>query len=138
MLGDERPPPYVAGALLEAPPPPPFATSGVWIAHDASFIDTDAGGRTRLGAALRRIVLLLLRLHAERSGRSASLEELLAAGWPAERMHPDSARNRLHVALSKLRKLGLGAVLERFDTGYRLSPDANVRDVREGRPGSRP
>ncbi len=57
---------------------------------------------------------------------SLSAEALVAAGWPGERLSPESAKNRLHVALAKLRKLGLRDVLLRYVDGYALSPGLRV------------
>ena len=41
---------------------------------------------------------------------------------PGERPLHEAGRNRLYVALSMLRKLGLRALIERDEAGYRLDP----------------
>jgi len=51
---------------------------------------------------------------------------LISAGWPGERILEKAARNRLHVALNRLRKGGLDAFLERDGARYRLRPSAAV------------
>jgi hypothetical protein len=61
---------------------------------------------------------LLLRLTREPGPVSAS--QLMASGWPGERVQPTSARNRLHVALSRLRRAGLGELLEFDGFAWRL------------------
>lgn len=52
-----------------------------------------------------------------------SREELIDAGWPDEIIDDDAATNRLHVALSALRRMGLKSILETVGSGYRLSSD---------------
>jgi len=68
---------------------------------------------------LMRIVVAL----AERR-RSAeaplTLAELVAAGWPGERILPEAAQVRVHVAISTLRTLGLRGLLLHGKAGYFL------------------
>lgn len=51
-------------------------------------------------------------------------EALIACGWPGERVLPRAARARLHVAMSSLRMMGLGALLRHERGGYLLDPIA--------------
>jgi tetratricopeptide (TPR) repeat protein len=92
----------------------------------------DCGGHE----APRRILLALARrwLHAPDEPLPAS--ELVKAAWPGERIQPAAARNRLHVALTTLRKLGLRDVLTSRDEGYVLAPSVAVRTVYD--PKARP
>jgi tetratricopeptide (TPR) repeat protein len=69
-----------------------------------------------------RLVLALAAHRIAPDAPSLSADALVAAGWPGERLSPESAKNRLHVALAKLRKLGLRDVLLRYVDGYALSP----------------
>ena len=62
-------------------------------------------------AAPRRIVDRLASERIERRGSPVPLPELFAAAWPGARIDWACARNRLHVALHKLRSLGLRDVL---------------------------
>ena len=55
-------------------------------------------------------------------------DELFEHGWPGERASPESARQRVYVALSSLRKLGLGDAITKDEDGYALAPDV-VRAV---------
>lgn len=97
------------------------------LAHDASFLVSARAGRRRLGAAQRRIVLELAARHALGVEAPATSDELFALAWPSERAEPrELAMNRLHAAVSRLRRLGLGDALERFDDGYRIAPSARV------------
>ena len=55
--------------------------------------------------------------------------ELIAAGWPGERMLPRAAINRLYVTLSRLRAIVLGDNLVAGRGGWRLADDLSVRVV---------
>jgi hypothetical protein len=77
--------------------------------------------------ALRRILSALIDQHRRRPGVAISVSELVAAGWPGESLIFEAAANRVYVALSSLRKLGLDPVIERCDGGWRLAPGTAVR-----------
>ena len=64
---------------------------------------------------------------ARLEGRVLDADLLLAAGWPGERMAAQSASNRVHVALSALRKLGLKPFIVREDEGWPLAPTVPLR-----------
>jgi len=72
--------------------------------------------------AVRRLLQKLVEHQREAPGRGLSLPELREAGWPGERMLPDAASNRIYVAMTHLRKLGLKGWLKRSDEGYFLDP----------------
>lgn len=55
-----------------------------------------------------------------------SADALFRLGWPGERVLTAAARNRLQVALSMLRKAGLGERLVRTGDGYRLAGAVRV------------
>lgn len=63
-----------------------------------------------------------------------SVEGLFAAGWPGERIGRRAARNRVHVGLSTLRKLGLSGILASSDEGYHLA--SHVTPCPDGADGS--
>ncbi len=69
-------------------------------------------------AALRRILLALAERHGQ---RGLTLAEVLEAGWPGERMRPESASARVYMAIRRLRALGLEEVLVTTEDGYALS-----------------
>jgi hypothetical protein len=76
---------------------------------------------------LRRILAALLERRLTTPARGLDQQALLAAGWGDERIHATAAKNRVQVALSQLRKLGLSEVLVRDDaTGYALDPRVAV------------
>jgi DNA-binding winged helix-turn-helix (wHTH) protein len=56
----------------------------------------------------------------------ASDDDLIEHAWPGEKMLADSATTRLQKAVSDLRKLGLGDVIERAENGYRIHPSQRV------------
>jgi len=70
-------------------------------------------------ASIRRMFQTLLKTASDPSAR-LDVEALFAAGWPDERISPESMRNRVHVNLAKLRRWGLKTLIERTDGGYRL------------------
>ncbi len=76
---------------------------------------------------LRRLLAHLVARRVEAPGEVVSLEALISAGWPAERMRSEAALNRVYVAIATLRKRGLGEVLERVEGGYRIAPSVVVQ-----------
>ncbi len=74
----------------------------------------------------RRLVdaLVAHRLHAP--GAPLSVDELLRAGWPGERVLAIAGANRVYVAMSALRRLGLRGHLVKQDGGYLLSTELPV------------
>ncbi|HET6584698.1 MAG TPA: hypothetical protein VFG69_14670 [Nannocystaceae bacterium] len=75
---------------------------------------------------LRRIVSALVRLHRASPGTPATARDLVAAGWPGERLLPCAATNRLYVALATLRTLGLRGCLRRGRGGWHIDTDLRV------------
>lgn len=73
-------------------------------------------------AAARRILDHLARERLAQPGRGVSGQDLFAAGWPGVTIAPQSANNRLYVALAKLRKMGLKVFILRDEQGYFLDP----------------
>lgn len=71
---------------------------------------------------LRRVFARLLESRLADPGHALTLQELLEAGWPGERVLPAAAANRVYVALATLRKMGLKEVLRSTDSGYFLDP----------------
>ena len=58
-------------------------------------------------------------------------ETVFEAGWPAQNIRPGSAVNRVHVALTALRNLGLREVLQSSPDGYRFDPETPLQIVAE-------
>jgi hypothetical protein len=71
---------------------------------------------------LRRVLAVLAEAHRQQPDRAVSWDRLFAAAWPGETVHPESARNRVYVAIAELRSLGLRDLLARRDDGYLIAP----------------
>ena len=99
------------------------------VAHHGGFFRLAEAPLVTLAqrAPLKRLVLSLATARLAWPGRFLEPAELAEAAWPGEHMLPASRKNRLHVALSTLRNLGLRPVLESNARGYRIDP--HVRTV---------
>ncbi|MCU0671396.1 MAG: hypothetical protein MUE69_01255 [Myxococcota bacterium] len=97
------------------------------VAIDTSVIELD-GERVELGTrkSLRGVMRALVDAHGS---TALPWDALLAAGWPGERVSAEAGMQRVRVAVSTLRKLGLAAVLETVEGGYRLDPRATVEPI---------
>ncbi len=101
----------------------------LWIAPNAAEARVpglDAPIDLRRRAPLRRILLALVERRLQAPGEALTQDELVAAGWPGEYISHGAASNRLHVALSTLRKLGLRRYLDSGEHGYFLAPGVGV------------
>lgn len=87
-----------------------------------AFVDLSTRG------ALRNILIALATLRVESPGEPLSLDEVIRAGWPGERIGDEAAANRVRVALATLRKLGLRQAIVTARGGYLLDP-AIVVDI---------
>jgi len=77
-------------------------------------------------ATPRRLLDALVRKHENEPGAVVTSEELIGVCWPDERIIPDAARNRLRVAISALRRLGLEEIVETAPGGYRLPHNLRI------------
>lgn len=91
----------------------------------------------RVRFALARLLAALVKCHEGTPGEALSIEKLVEAGWPGEKMVGDSGANRVYVAIATLRKLGLRECIERREGAYRLSPEWRVEiEASENPPGA--
>ena len=97
--------------------PNPVPPQRLVVARDGGGFGVDDGPWRGLG---RRRVQRRLLLALARARGPMTAPELMAAGWPGERMQPAAARNRLHVALWRLRRAGIGDLLEFDGRAWRL------------------
>jgi tetratricopeptide (TPR) repeat protein len=74
--------------------------------------------------SLRGILAALAKGHSE--AHALLGEALIRAGWPDEKLVPRAAKNRLHVALTTLRQLGLEDVLCSGEGGYWLERERTI------------
>lgn len=76
--------------------------------------------------ALRGVLHGLVEQHLAARGEPLSLDAVLEAGWPGERMSFESGARRVYVTINRLRKLGLGELVLTTGDGYMLEPTADV------------
>jgi hypothetical protein len=110
------------GVQPVAPAPEPALS----VARDGRWFQLAGAPRVDLERRrpLRRILALLVAERLAHPGRAVPLDAIITAGWPGERLIPRSANTRAYVALSTLRRLGLGEVLLRRGGGYLLAASA--------------
>lgn len=100
----------------------------VMLARSGEWFECEGQSRVRLD---RRpsLALILAGLVAQRQsqpGEPLAVRELLALGWPGEKVREPAGANRVYVALTSLRKLGLRDVIRRSKLGYWIDPEARV------------
>ncbi|MFT3767976.1 MAG: tetratricopeptide repeat protein [Minicystis sp.] len=76
--------------------------------------------------SLRLLLDKLVEARLAAPGAVLSAASLVAAGWPGEDVSPEAGASRVYTALSTLRKLGLRALIQSADDGYRLDPEVPV------------
>jgi predicted ATPase len=59
-------------------------------------------------------------------GRASTRFDLLEAGWPGQQVAYEAGMNRVYVALSTLRKMGMAQLLLRGDDGWYLDPEVTL------------
>jgi hypothetical protein len=72
--------------------------------------------------SLQRVLACLAEERQDRPGGPLSVEALVTAGWPGERMLARAGATRVYTAIASLRRLGLRDVLLSTDQGYLLAP----------------
>lgn len=99
------------------------------VARNGAWFDAPGARRCSLAhKATARAILAALAEHAALApGQPVSSRRLIEAAWPGERMFAQSAKNRLQVAISALRKAGLTDWIVLRDHGYLLDPARVVR-----------
>lgn len=124
-------------ALRDAAPSPstelPPSAPELVIPDDARWFRLDGAPSVDLSGrdVLRRILAALRDRRRDAAGTPLSFEELVGAGWPGEIVERRAAQNRLYVAISKLRSLGLRDVLVHGPEGYCLRADIPLRRLGE-------
>ncbi len=88
--------------------------------------EADAVRRLKRTSPAKRLLDVLAAERRWAPGRSVAKAELIERLWPGEKLIARSASNRLHVAISGLRKVGLGDLIIRDRVGYRLSEEVTV------------
>ncbi len=121
--------------LVPVPTPSEARARALCVADDATWLELPGGKRIELRrrAVHRRLVERLVRERLASPGTPVTVADLVAAGWPGEKLTESSAQNRLHVALATLRADGLRDHLKREPRGYMLDPTVDVRVERDSR-----
>lgn len=93
------------------------------VASDLGWFQLGADRRIDLSRRMnsRAILQGLVDRAASSPPQPLSVDDLIALGWPGEKMARGSALNRLYVALATLRSLGLRDVIVRDARGYWLA-----------------
>lgn len=101
------------------------------VQSDTTSIDLEGVQVTlALGSPQRAVLCALLDAHHRHPGKATSMDELIDAAWPGETLVGDSGPNRLRVAVSRLRKLGLGEIVVSHPGGYALVHPLEVEFLR--------
>lgn len=127
--GELRLEPRTAALLASSASAEAVATfrEGFVVARTGAWFDGPDLGRVSLGTRkqLERILAALADAHCRNPGLALSVADLVAAGWPGEKVLPRAGASRVYVSITSLRNMGLRDALERTGEGYRL--DARVR-----------
>lgn len=88
-----------------------------------------SGARVDLSrkGAVRRVLVALARARVDAPSRALSLDELVAAGWPGERLLAEAAQKRAYTAIWALRASIFGERLLTRDDGYLVDPALPLR-----------
>jgi tetratricopeptide (TPR) repeat protein len=108
---------FVARLLRRALTVSPRPSTGPTLERDSKSLVTPRGERHSFEKHPHAWRILLALASSE---ANLSLEDLWIAGWPNEQAAHGAWQNRVYVALSLLRKLGLREWLRRDEQGYRL------------------
>jgi tetratricopeptide (TPR) repeat protein len=97
--------------------------------HQGRWFTTEPGRRVELGRrrAARRLLVRLVEQRLAMPHVPLDMDAMVAAGWPGERMRPESGRARVYTEARTLRDLGLGPLLLTSPDGYLLEPSMEVR-----------
>ncbi len=118
LRADDAPEPSARGARSDA----------LTVNDDASSLRTPDGNTFTIDRRpVRRLLRELVRLRRAAPGQYLEPDALIEAGWPGERPIREAGLNRVYVAMSLLRKLGLRDLLQRDERGYRIDPSVAVR-----------
>jgi len=116
----------VARELLDDHDAAAAARPGAWVVGpDASWIERD-GARLRLAGTGRAVLVALLDHALWSPGGDLDVWQLFDRAWPGQRASYERGMNRVHAAVSRLRRAGLGELIEHSSQGYRIAASADV------------
>ena len=121
----------ILGLMEDDEPTPNVARRNIRVSDQCKTVRMPDGKELDLSRrrAPRLLLARLLEQRDQHPGEALAWGALLEAGWPGERMHPESGRTRVHVAIYTLRKMGLADVVVRHDDGYLISPNVTAEMV---------
>ncbi len=98
------------------------------VARDGAWFEAPGLPRVSLGTrkAIARVLARLVAEWERHPGSSLTVDELLAAGWPGEKVTPGAGANRVRVAMATLRKAGLARLLGSEGGGYALQREVTI------------
>ncbi|HKU40334.1 MAG TPA: AAA family ATPase [Polyangiales bacterium] len=98
------------------------------VSADHDWLRGPGAARTELGKrkVLSRLLAALVERRLGAEGAPLTAAELIRRGWPDQRIARSAASNRLQVALTQLRRAGLGRALVRRGDGYALDPKQSL------------
>lgn len=104
------------------------------VAARGQWLERGRGPRVDLSRkrVVGRTAVVLAQARLDAPGRTLGVPELAAQCWPGERILPAAAANRVYVAVSGLRRAGVGPDLEREPGGYRIAPAVPCEVIDDG------
>ncbi len=119
--------------------PPSVAARGppaLLLGADSEWFSVAGAPRVDLSRRplLRRLLSALAAQYERSPDTVVEPQALIREAWPKEHYNPEIHVNRLHVALSSLRTLGLREVVIRSERGYRLQPGTELHRIGRPRP----
>jgi tetratricopeptide (TPR) repeat protein len=105
------------------------AAAPLFVAEDgAYFRSPETGEPVSLvrRKAVRGVLKALVEARLARPGVPVTMEALIAAGWPGEKVLPAAGAERVYAAIATLRRLGLRGVIAQKADGYLLPADRAV------------
>jgi len=116
------------GGVSEATP---CGEEALWVCESGRWFQPPRKDRVSLQRrrALPHVLARLIDVRLSSPGVALSVSDLLEYGWPGERVQPEAGADRVYMALSTLRKLGLRSALLSRDDGYLIDPTLPVRRV---------
>ena len=106
----------------------PQAADAWVLAADGSWFRRPHGWRVEMGsrAHAKGVLVALLRARLAQPGRAMSVDDVLAAGWPGERVLRRAAEARVYNIIKALRSAGLRDLIVSGEAGYLMDPAQRV------------
>src|SRR5262249_10306670 len=107
----------------------PASRAVLVVGRDARWFHPPGGDRVTIARAkqMRQLLAVLVQQRLGSPGEPLSVDELLSAAWPGERLAVRrSGAMRVYMQLSRLRSLGLRNVLLSAGDGYLLHPEIEL------------